>query len=233
MKAADWVVQDNPGFDQEQWTTVYFEHLEVGDLFRSRNYGQETFVVLSAGTEKTEGYATPVLSRWVSRAVYDLRPDQLRYLREPEDFRTSARESVVVRCDRTLKIWTGPTPGPQDYKPHLDQITDCHCDLCNEVVYALSSPAVDGGSGNRPHRIACRILLDALTLGTHVRRENSYWVEICKARHAESVAGGGPERGYYKVSMRDFYATGMGIGMTPGGVGGSTYRRGTTNDEQA
>jgi len=224
MKAVDWVIQDAPGFDREQWTTVHFGRLGVGDLFRSRNHGRDTFAVLSAGTEKTEGYATPVLSRWVSRAVHDLRPDQLRYLREPEDFRTPARESVTVRCDRTLKIWTDPAPGRTEFAPFLGQILDCHCDLCNERGYAASSPAADGGTDGRPYRIANRILLDALTLGTHARREYSSWIEICKARHAESVANGGPERGYYKASMRDFYATGMGLGMTPGGVGGSIRR---------
>lgn len=140
----------------------------------------------------------------------------------PRAFKDRELEAGEPPVMRDIEEITDPAPGRGAFRPFLDQILDCHCDLCNERGYAASSPAVDGGTDGRPYRIANRILLDALIDGTHVRREYAEWIEICKARHAESVANGGPERGYYKASMRDFYASGMGLGMTPGGVGGST-----------
>lgn len=224
VKLPDYVIEDRPDFGRESWSTTRFSRLETGDIFQERNHGDAVFVVLSGAVEKTEGYVTPVLSRWVTRAVFDTGRDKPRYHTEPEDFRVHVNASVLVRCDRTYRIWTDPAPGRAEFEPFLDQILDCHCDLCNERGYAASSGAADGGTDGRPYRIANRILLDVLIDGTHVRREHAEWIEICKARHTESVADGGPGCGYHKASMRDFYASGMGLGMTPGGVGGSTRR---------
>lgn len=219
MKLPDYVSEQRPDFDRESWSTTRFARLKVGEIFQERNHGNAVFVTLSHAVEKTEGYVSPVLSRWVTRAVFDTDPSTPRYHTEPEDFRVPVNTSVLVRCDRAYRIWTDPAPGKTEFAPFLDQILDCHCDPCNERGYAASSAAADGGTEGRPYRIANRILLDHLVAGTHVRREHADWIEICKARHAESVANGGPERGYYKVSMRDFYASGMGLGIgTPGRI---------------
>jgi hypothetical protein len=149
----------------------------------------------------------------------------------PDDYTVFGEdEPVSVRSDTYYRVWTEPPPGRDEFVPHLAEILDCHCDLCNERSYAISSGAADGGPDGIRVRIAHRVLLDALREGGHTRREWDEWLRICKAR-----SSGG--RGYVKVSMRDFYATGLGIGMTPGGVGGSARdsrcsRRGDTNDRR-
>jgi hypothetical protein len=115
------------------------------------------------------------------------------------------------------------TIGPKDFAPYLAEIRDCCCILCLESAYAQSDVLDIGG---RRHLAAAEAILAALRDGTHTRRERSaYHAEQRKAKEARLDAardrGATPselaaiDRGYTKVSMADFYGTGLGIGMTP------------------
>lgn len=98
---------------------------------------------------------------------------------------------------------------PADFDPYREQIRDCACDLCCEVAYALSSSSDFDG---RRHRAACAVLLDALRAGEHVHK--TYAQLAAEARALVAADGGAPT--VATVSARDFYASGLGIGMTPG-----------------
>lgn len=113
---------------------------------------------------------------------------------------------------------------PADFAPYRDQLRGCCCPLCNEVAYALSSVLDCDG---RRHHAACSALLVALRADEHVHKSLEQRAKEARAakdeRLAAALATGASaeqlvaiERGYTKVSARDFYATGMGIGMTPG-----------------
>lgn len=113
---------------------------------------------------------------------------------------------------------------PADFDPYRDQIRGCACDLCNEVAYALSSVTDFDG---RRHQAACAVLLAALRVDQHVHKSLAQRAKEARVekdeRLAAAAAGGASaeqlaaiDRGYTKVSARDFYATGLGIGMTPG-----------------
>lgn len=113
--------------------------------------------------------------------------------------------------------------GPADFDPYRADIRDCACDVCNEVAYALSN--VLDFTGAR-HRAAARNLLDVLRAGQHRHVSYAERAAIARAekavRLAAAIANGASashiaaiERGYATVKMSDFYATGMGLGMTP------------------
>lgn len=113
--------------------------------------------------------------------------------------------------------------GPRDFDPFRAQIKDCACDHCWKVAGALSD--VTDYSG-RKHRAACEDLLTALRNGSHVHMTYAARGEVAKAetehRVEAAIAAGKSQqyintlrRGYATVKMSDFYATGMGLGMTP------------------
>lgn len=123
--------------------------------------------------------------------------------------------------------------GPVDFDPYRAEFTDCCCPTCREVDYALSDVLDFTG---RRHLAACEALLAALRAGTHDRVERADWHEQCRREHDDRVAAAKAagitgrrladiERGYSAVRMSDFYTTGMGLGMTPGGVGGTVRDR--------
>lgn len=89
----------------------------------------------------------------------------------------------------------------------------CHCGLCNELKYAHARHEdLDPYS---------RALHAALTAGTHVHVSWTEWTDKLRANRT------GGERGYmgrgYQTSG-SFMKSGTGIGVTPGGITGSTYR---------
>ena len=122
--------------------------------------------------------------------------------------------------------------GPKDFDAYRAQITDCYCPLCRECAYAVSDVLDMRG---RRSRAAARVLLAALQAGAHRRVEQDVYHAQARVDHdrriAEAEAAGVTgralediRRGYSTVKMSDFYATGMGLGMTPGGVGGSARK---------
>ncbi|MFF9118351.1 hypothetical protein ACF09Y_22575 [Streptomyces massasporeus] len=104
-----------------------------------------------------------------------------------------------------------------DFKPFDRELSGedgmgCHCELCNQLKYAfggLEDPA--------PHSAA---LNDALLSGKHVHVSWTQWTDKLRA----NKPGGERSRGYQ--ASGSFMASGMGVGVTPGGVTGSTYRKG-------
>lgn len=72
---------------------------------------------------------------------------------------------------------------PMDFRPFLGETDSCHCDLCNTLKYAAAMPG-------REWVAACNVLFDALTAGTHVRREWAEWLEKLEAARPD---GGGDE----------------------------------------
>jgi len=227
QKTPDTQTRTRHGFDREHWSTVQFASLDVGEIFIDPNRTDSVaFLALSDAETEAEGFVSPVLARWVAEIVRGNDRSlssygQVRYIGAPVRMRVGVNQSVSVRCDTYFRVWTEPAPDREILAPYLDAIRDCHCDLCTEIAYAVS--VGHAGSEDRV-RIGYRVLLDALRSGTHTRRELPEWTEICKQRHADSVRNGGSERGYGKADMRSFYATGMGLGMTPGGVGGTARR---------
>lgn len=112
-------------------------------------------------------------------------------------------------------------PRPADFDLYRAQITGCHCDVCNEVAFAMSD-VLD--FGRRRHLAAACALLAALKAGTHRRKTFGEYADelaVAKAeRLAQARAEGASaatleaiERGYVAVRMRDFYASGMGLGV--------------------
>jgi hypothetical protein len=111
--------------------------------------------------------------------------------------------------------------GPSDFDPYREQIQDCHCDPCNQVAYAASR------AGQFDLRKAAQALLDRLQAGDHTRVERDTWLKQVAAdrayRIAEACRNGASDeqmanlhRGYSTAKMSDFYATGMGLGMSLG-----------------
>jgi hypothetical protein len=89
----------------------------------------------------------------------------------------------------------------------------CHCALCNALKYA------HGRHENlTPHSQA---LHAALTDGTHVHVSWPEWTDKLRANHIGGDIGCNG-RGYQ--SAGSFMKSGTGIGMTPGGITGSTHR---------
>lgn len=110
------------------------------------------------------------------------------------------------------------------YAPYLSEINACACNACNEVAYALSS--VLDGSGSPRHLDALKARLAQLEAGNHLRMSYAERAELARKEKAERIAEATAEgrsesyiaaleRGYVRVSMRDFYATGMGLGIGP------------------
>ena len=103
-----------------------------------------------------------------------------------------------------------------DFKPFDRELAGedgmgCHCELCNQLKYAvarLEDPA--------PHSAA---LNEALLSGQHVHVSWTDWTEKLRANRA----GNEPSRGYQTAGS--FMASGTGIGVTPGGITGSTLRK--------
>lgn len=113
--------------------------------------------------------------------------------------------------------------GPKDFDPFRSEIRHCACDMCQEVAFALSDVLDMGG---RKHLKACEDLLTALREGRHTHMSYAERSEIARAdkerRIDQAIADGKSatyvetlRRGYASASMKDFYAAGMGIGMTP------------------
>jgi hypothetical protein len=92
-----------------------------------------------------------------------------------------------------------------DFKPFLRDITGCCCDLCNALAHAVSLPQGDWVPRSNT-------LFDALVAGTHVYRSHDEWAEKLRADST-----GGP--GYQ--SSGGFMKSGLGLGLTPGGVTGA------------
>lgn len=113
--------------------------------------------------------------------------------------------------------------GPKDFDPYRAEIRDCYCPECRAVSYAASDVLDFDGSR---HMAAAQALLASLRAGTHRHVTLAERVAEAKAEKAErlekAIANGADpeviaaiERGYTKVSMRDYFATGMGLGIGP------------------
>lgn len=89
----------------------------------------------------------------------------------------------------------------------------CHCDLCNEAKYAHARHA-----NLRPYSEA---LHAALVAGTHVHVS---WTEWTDKLRANRTGDDGPACYRDRDAIRSYMRGGMGLGMTPGGITGSTYR---------
>lgn len=85
----------------------------------------------------------------------------------------------------------------------------CHCLLCNELKYAHGRHEYLAPYTSALHA--------ALLAGKHVHVSWTEWTEKLRA----NTTGNG--RGYQTAGS--FMASGTGIGMTPGGISGSTYRK--------
>lgn len=113
--------------------------------------------------------------------------------------------------------------GPVDFDPYRSEIRDCCCATCREVAYALSDILDLRGAR---HLLAAEALLAALRDGQHehvslqaraaeARVDKAARLKAARAEGASPAALAAIERGYAKVSMRDFFATGMGLGIGP------------------
>jgi hypothetical protein len=105
-----------------------------------------------------------------------------------------------------------------DFSPFDDELSGedgmgCHCDLCNQLKYA------HGRHENLTQHSAA--LYAALLAGTHVHVSWTEWTDKLRANHVGGDLGCNG-RGY--VSAGSFMKSGTGIGMTPGGITGSTHR---------
>lgn len=108
-----------------------------------------------------------------------------------------------------------------DFAPYREQLASCYCQPCREVQYAASK------AGQLGLRDAMNSLLATLAAGTHTKVDQDTYHQQCKEEREQRIAqacqdGRSEEhlanlhRGYATVKMSDFYATGMGLGMTPG-----------------
>jgi hypothetical protein len=94
-----------------------------------------------------------------------------------------------------------------DFTPFESEIAGengmgCHCELCNQLKYAVSLPQGDWVP-------LSNTLYDALLSGTHAFRSSDEWAEKLRA---DSPGG----RGYQ--TSGSFMASGMGMGVTLGGI---------------
>jgi hypothetical protein len=128
--------------------------------------------------------------------------------------------------------------GPEDFDPWRAEITDCACDVCTEIAYAMSD--VLDFYGER--RDACtEMLLASLLEGWHRRMTHAERCARAKVQHEERMAAArargasdlelfGMEYGHtwagQKILARargDYgdFVHGIGLGITIGGVGGT------------
>lgn len=128
------------------------------------------------------------------------------------------------------------TPRPADFDAYRADIRGCTCGCCLPMSYATNYAGRD-----RDQVASGRVLLAALMAGVHTHRTQDEHIAAAKVDHAVRVAAAVErgasadelatiDRGYTTVKMSDFYATGMGLGMTRGGVGGTERAR---RDESA
>lgn len=121
------------------------------------------------------------------------------------------------------EIQAPETFGPANFKPFSAEISLCECATCRELAYAMSN--VLQGPNSRQHKAAARVLLTELLNGRHVRMTLAERAAEARLEKAAKIAaaveaGASPatlqimERGYATVKMSDFYATGMGLGVT-------------------
>lgn len=101
-----------------------------------------------------------------------------------------------------------------DFSPFDDELSGkdgmgCHCPLCNELKYAHSRH-----ENLAPHTAA---LHAALLAGRHAHVGWTEWTDKLRANRVDNG------RGY--VTAGSFMRSGTGIGMTPGGITGSTHRK--------
>jgi hypothetical protein len=109
---------------------------------------------------------------------------------------------------------------PMDFTPFELELSGedgkgCHCDLCNDLKYAANKHA------GRDWVPLSNILYDALLAGTHAHRSWTEWTDKLRANH---VGGDLSCNGRGYQSAGSFMKSGTGIGMTPGGITGSTHR---------
>jgi hypothetical protein len=122
--------------------------------------------------------------------------------------------------------------GPKDFDPYRAELHDCQDTLCRAVAHAASRRQLTGESTEsvREHQAAARALLAGLQAGTHqhmsiaeraaeARKEKEERLTRMRAEGASAEAIAAVERGYTAVNMRDFYATGMGLGVGPRHLG--------------
>ena len=106
-----------------------------------------------------------------------------------------------------------------DFAPFAQELSGedgmgCHCPLCNELKYAHGRHA-----NLAPHASA---LYDALLAGKHVHVSWTEWTEKLRANR---TGDDGPACYRDRDAVRSYFRSGMGLGVTPGGVTGSTYRK--------
>lgn len=101
---------------------------------------------------------------------------------------------------------------------YLPEINYCECDLCLAIAYTTNRFNLYGQNPNSAAGVeryaAISARLKALVEGTHIHKtlqEKAQEVRDLKIANGEDLNA----RGYVKVSMRDFYATGMGLGIGP------------------
>ena len=89
------------------------------------------------------------------------------------------------------------------FDPYNDEIWGCFCPLCMALASAHARHLPSALSA------ASDVLFAALEAGTHTKQGPR--VRLTKGRSYQSSGG--------------FMQSGMGLGVTPGGVTGSTYHR--------
>lgn len=99
--------------------------------------------------------------------------------------------------------------GPEDFRPFLEEITDCWCAVCREVAYAANDVLDFRG---RRHLAAAQALLADLRDGLHHRMTLAERAEEARVAKAQRLAdlrasGASPEviavveRGYSKAVL--------------------------------
>lgn len=112
---------------------------------------------------------------------------------------------------------------PMDFSPFERELSGedgmgCHCDLCTQLKYAANRR----GLAWVPPANA---LHNALLSGTHVHVSWTEWTEKLRANR-DGDDGPSCYRDYEAV--RSYMQSGTGLGMTPGGITGSTHRKETS-----
>ena len=129
----------------------------------------------------------------------------------------------ICRCGREKRDHHGLSScrnyDPMDFTPFDRELSGqdgmgCHCDLCNQLKYAHGRHA-----NLMPHANA---LYDALLSGQHVHVS---WTEWTDKLRANRTGDDGPSCYRDRDAVRSYFRDGMGLGVTPGGVTGSTYRK--------
>lgn len=109
---------------------------------------------------------------------------------------------------------------PMDFAPFELELSGedgrgCHCDLCDDLRHAANKHV---GRGWVP---LSNTLYDALLAGKHVHVSSTEWTEKLRANR---TGDDGPACYRDRGAWRSYFRYGMGLGVTPGGVTGSTYR---------